>query len=374
MKPKILFTASIPLHFKAFHLPYLEWFQNQGYETHIACNGYDDLPFVDQHWNVPFIRSPFAIGNLSAHKELKKIIDREQYELVNCHTPMASVVTRLASIKARKKGMKLLYTAHGFHFFKGASLLNWALFYPFEIWLSKYTDAIICINQEDFELIARKGNKNCNYFLIPGIGVCNDRFFKPTMFEKLSIREKNNFQTDDFLLIYAAEYIDRKNHDFIIRALKANIDKVEGIKILFAGKGVLEDKLKHSVKQFNLQNHVCFLGFRSDIDQVYKMSDIGISSSKQEGLGLNLVEEMMCGLPVIATIDRGHKEVIDHGNNGFLFSQDNKNQFIEYILAFKNNKIKRDEFSKNAISKAKKFEIKNSLKAMSGIYKKYLKL
>jgi glycosyltransferase EpsD len=374
MKKKILFTASIPLHFKAFHLPYLEWFQNQGYETHVACNGHEDLPYVDKFWDVPFMRSPFSLGNFRAFRELKKIIDQEEYVLIHCHTPMVSVLTRLASLNTRKLGAKLLYTAHGFHFFKGATLLHWMLYYPVEIVLSKYTDAIICINQEDFDLISVKGNKGCDYFLIPGIGVNNARFFKVDVTEKLAIRETNNFLSTDFLLIYAAEYIHRKNHEFIIEVVKNNVQKLGNVKILFAGKGILEEKLKKSVVEFNLQNTIYFLGFRRDIDQVYKMSDVGISSSKQEGLGLNLVEEMMCGLPVIATVDRGHKEVIDHESNGYLYSHDNQNQFLAFILALKDNDVKREEFSRNATIKAEKFEVKNSLMVMSVIYKKYLGL
>ena len=373
MKKKILFTASIPLHFRAFHLPYLEWFKNQGYETHVACNGFEDLPFVDKLWDVPIERSPLSIGNIAAYKELKKIIDRENYVLVNCHTPMASVLTRLASISARKKGMKLLYTAHGFHFYKGAPFFNWALFYPIEILLSKYTDAIICINHEDFELIERKRARKCACFLIPGIGVSSSRFYKVTQEEKASIRSKNNFYPNDFLLIYAAEYIGRKNHDFIVKAVKNNLDKMDGIKVLFAGRGILEETLKKSVEQNRLQNHICFLGFRKDIDEIYKMADMGISSSKQEGLPINLVEGMMCGLPIIATIERGHNEIIDHGSNGFLFFKESEKQFFQYILELKNDVAKRELFSKSAISKAEKFEIKNSLQVMSSIYKQFLK-
>jgi len=285
---------------------------------------------------------------------------------------MASVLTRLASMKARKHGTKLLYTAHGFHFFKGASMLHWALFYPVEILLSKYTDAIICINPEDFDLISTKGNKSCAYYLIPGIGVSNSRFFEVSIAEKTAIRVTNNFATTDFLLVYAAEYIGRKNHDFIIQAIKDNIDKVEGIKILFAGKGVLEDKLMNAVKQYHLEEYIYFLGFRSDIDQIYKMSDVGISSSKQEGLGINLVEEMMCGLPVIATVDRGHSEVVDHEVNGFLIAQNDHNQFVAYLLQLKNDKQMRAEFSRQAKIKADKFELRNSLKVMAGIYERYL--
>ena len=129
MKKKILFTASIAKHLFRFHLPYLQWFKEQGYETHVACDGDESIPYVDKQWKVPFIRRPFSAGHIKAYKELKAIIDKEQYTMLHCHTPMASIVTRLAAIDARKKGTKVLYTAHGFHFYNGASLINWLTYY-----------------------------------------------------------------------------------------------------------------------------------------------------------------------------------------------------------------------------------------------------
>ena len=372
MRPKILFTASIPQHFKAFHLPYLEWFQSQGYETHVACNGYEDLPFVDKYWQIPFERSPFSSKNIEAYKALKKIINKEGFHLIHCHTPVASVLTRIASVKARQHGTKLLYTAHGFHFFKGASILNWLLFYPTEIFLTRYSDAIICINNEDFNRIKKYGSTDCNYFIIPGIGVDNLRFFKVSKEIKSQLRDRFQFDNNEFLLIYAAEFIPRKNHEFIIKAVQKRPLAFKNTKILFAGKGELEESLKAKVLRAGLENYIHFIGFRKDIDEIFKICDVGISSSAQEGLGLNLVEEMMCGLPIVATVDRGHKEVVDHNVNGFLFDQHNDSQFCEYIIILKNNPSLLEEFSDNAIVKAQKFEINNSLTHMIKIYRKFL--
>lgn len=369
---KILFTASIPLHIRAFHLPYLQWFKNHGYEVHVACSGYEDLPFVDKYWDIPFERSPFSTKHFNAFRQLKKVIDKENFCLINCHTPMTSVLTRLASIKARKNGTKLLYTAHGFHFFKGASFINWLLFYPIELYLTKITDAIICINQEDFKLIQKKGSSNCAYYIIPGIGVNNSRFFKISTTQKNALRSKFNFKKDELLLIYAAEYIPRKNHKFIVNTVKKRPRIFKNTKILFAGKGELENSLKEMVNREGLENKIKFLGFRKDIDQIYQMCDVGISASKQEGLGLNLIEEMMCGLPIIATVDRGHKEVVDHKVNGFLYPQNDEKQFCKSVLILKNKPDVTKQFSINAVAKAQKFELSNSVRIMTKIYKKYL--
>lgn len=372
MKPKILFTASVPNHFKAFHLPYLQWLQEHGYETHVACNGYEILPYVDKMWQVDFIRTPYSLKHFNAIKQLKKVIDNEDYVLINCHTPMASVLTRLASLKARKNKTKLIYTAHGFHFFKGASFINWLFYYPVELVLSYLTDAIVCINKEDYDRIRSKGNKNCDYYLIPGIGVDRRKFCSITKGGKEELRKNYGFKSDDFILVYAAEFIDRKNHDFIISAVKKNEKKLKDIKILFAGSGKLENVLQNKVIKNKLDDIIHFIGYRKDIDLIYKMADLGISSSKQEGLGLNLVEEMMCGLPVIATVDRGHKEIVDHNKNGFLFKQGDYSEFINSVLELKNNKNLLTQFSANAIKKAAKFELDSSLREMKKIYQNYL--
>lgn len=372
MKKKVLFTASIAKHFLRFHLPYLKWFKEHGYEVHIACVGDEEVPFTDKKWYVPFVRYPFGFGHRKAYKALKNVIDNGNYVLVHCHTPVASVVTRLAARKARAKGTKVLYTAHGFHFFNGAPIINWLTYYPVELLTSRYADGIITINGEDYERIQRKGSKRTQYFLIPGIGVDKAKFHPVTIEEKNNIRHKNGFQTEDFILVYAAEFTNRKNHQFIIEAISEYRSEFQNLKILFCGRGALRDKLEQLVKTHQLESTFVFMGFREDVDEVFKMSDIGISSSKQEGLGLNLIEEMMCGLPIVATIDRGHKEIVIQGKNGYLFEQGNKSTFISSLKQMYINPELRKDMAEEAYRLSHQFEIANSLKVMEDIYKKFL--
>ena len=136
---KVLFVATVvKLHIMVFHIPYLEWFKKNGYEVHVAArNDYDNkdeciIPFCDRFHDLPFERSPIRKNNLQVYKDLKNIIDTEQYEIIHCHTPMGGAIGRLAARSARKKGTKVIYTAHGFHFFKGAPLVNWLAYYPAE--------------------------------------------------------------------------------------------------------------------------------------------------------------------------------------------------------------------------------------------------
>ena len=137
---KVLFVATVPSHIRAFHQPYLKLFKENGYEVHVACNKKEDINNCDKIFSIPIERSPYKIGNIKAIKELKKIIDKENYKIIHCHTPMGSVVARLAAKQARKKGTRVIYTAHGFHFFKGAPIINWLLYYSVEKYLAFSTN------------------------------------------------------------------------------------------------------------------------------------------------------------------------------------------------------------------------------------------
>jgi len=372
IKPRVLFVANIAKHIIRFHLPYLKWFQEQGFETHVATSGNEAIPFCNVKHIIPIERSPFSFKNITAHKILKKIIEENNFTIVHGHTPMGGILARTASIKSRKKGTKVLYTTHGFYFYKGGPLIYWLTFYPIELILSLFTDAIITINDEDYQLIKKKESPALKIFKIPGIGVTPKCFYPVSQDEKFKIRKKNGFDSQDFILIYAAEFIRRKNHQFIIDTTSKLLKEIPNCKILFAGRGLLLEELQNNVNKLKLNNIIYFLGYREDIDQVYKMSDIGISSSKVEGLGLNLVEEMMCGLPIVATIDKGHKEVVDNNATGFLFQQGNGGEFIKLIKQLKINNSEREKMSKLAIEKSKKFELSNSLFEMTKIYEQFL--
>ena len=175
---KVLFTATVDSHILQFHLPFLKLFKDNGYEVHVATNGNEEIPYCDVKHVIPFERSPYKISNLKAIKELKNVINEEKYDIIHTHTPMGSVVTRLAAKKARKRyHTRVIYTAHGFHFYKGAPLLNWLVYYPVEKYLSKYTDTLILINEEDYNLAKKKFNKRCNNIeYVPGVGIDEKKF------------------------------------------------------------------------------------------------------------------------------------------------------------------------------------------------------
>ncbi len=369
---RILFVATIDKHIIRFHLPYLKWFKDKGYETHVAAKGNETIPYCDLKYDLAIERNPYSFKNIKAIKELIKIIKLNDYKIIHCHTAMGSVISRLACILAKNKDTSLLYTAHGFSFHKGAPLKNWLLYYPVEKILAKYTDAIITINSEDFELIKRKKFKTGSVFKISGIGVDPTRFSPVSKYTKLKLRKEKGYEESDFILIYAAEFIHRKNHKFVIDSLPSIIKEIPTIKILFAGRGVLMEKLKMYAVRRNVSDFVEFLGFRSDIDELYALSDVGISTSRSEGLGLNLAEAMFSGLPVVATIDKGHKEMINSGENGYLFQQNNCELFAQQITELYKSKELRVKFALNAQKTIQKFSLENPLNEMASIYQLYL--
>ena len=203
---KVLFVATVTRHINAFHIPYLKWFKEQGYEVHVASNGDEKIEYCDKHFNLPFERFPLKVNNIKTYKELKKIIDDNNSEIVHCHAPVGGVLARLAARKARKKGTRVIYTAHGFHFYKGAPLLNWIIYYPIEKFLSRYTDCLITINQEDYELAKKRFKKAKQIEYVHGVGVDSEKFKKENLNkeQKEKLRKSLGIKEDDFVIIYTA--------------------------------------------------------------------------------------------------------------------------------------------------------------------------
>ncbi len=369
---KVLFISNVLSHIEAFHLPYLDWFKNRGYEVHVMTNANGkSVNFCDKLFDIGIERSPFNVKNITAIRKAKQIIAAENYDIIHSHTPMGGVVGRLASIRARKKGSKILYTAHGFHFYKGAPKLNWILYYTMEKFLAKKTDCIITINSEDYKRAENKfKSKRTAVEMISGIGVNLERFTSVDNTEKERLKKHYGYE-DKFLLIYAAEFIPRKNHRFFIDAATDLCKLHPDIKFLFCGKGELMESMKKYAEECGVAEHFDFLGFRKDMPTLYQMSDVLISASTEEGFGINIIEGMATGMPAVASIVRGHKEMIREGKNGFLFSTTSPTQFIDCIDRLYSDFDLYCDMSLEAVKTAQNFSIENSLEQMETIYKKY---
>lgn len=365
MKRKVLFCATVDYHFSAFHLPFLKWFKEQGWVVHVAASGNMELPYVDKKFNLPIQRSPFHSKNIEAYNQLKEIILQNQYQLIHCHTPMGGVLARLAARSERKKGTKVIYTAHGFHFCKGAPIPNWVVYYPIERVLSSYTDCLITINQEDYKLATSHQFKAKQIVHVHGVGVDTERYSPVSNFHKEVLRAEHRYENDAFLMFYAAEFNSNKNQQLLINAISLVKEEIPKAKLLLAGEGTLLRECQKLAKELGVEHMVDFLGFRKDIEALLKMSDIVVASSKREGLPVNIMEAMACGLPIIAVKNRGHCELVKENRNGWIVSDQpvnmaekimklEKNQQLQQQMGQQSRNIILDSFSLNCVLIEKK--------------------
>lgn len=313
---KVLIVATVvQTHIAAFHLPTMKMLKENGWTVEVAShNDYENpedmnLPNCDAFYEIPFARSPFSFSNIKAYKMLKKLIDDGHYDVVHCHTPVGGVLTRLAARRARKNGTKVFYTAHGFHFFKGAPIANWVLWYPVEKFCSRFTDILITINKEDYAFAKNKFEKRkCRVEYIPGVGIDRDRF-KPNILskeERETFREKLGLGAGDKMLLSVGELIPRKNHEAVLRVLPSLPDNVH---YFIAGRGELHDYLLNVAKDLGVSNRFHLLGFRSDTPSLYNSADLFVFPSKQEGLPVALIEAIACGTNVICSKIRGNNDI-----------------------------------------------------------------
>lgn len=373
MRKNFLITATVQSHIASFHNPLIKMLKERGYEVHVAAkndlaekNGLK-IENADRIFDIPFARSPKSKDNIKTYKMLKKIIDENNYDIIHCNTPMGGVVTRLAARKSRKRGTKVIYTAHGFHFFKGAPLVNWLFYYPVEWILSFITDTLITINTEDFKRAKKHLHaKKTDY--IPGVGVSTERYKPATESEKAELRKKFGFDSDVFICICTGELNNNKNQMFLIEAFSKVVQKNRNIKLLLAGNGPNEEMLRSRAKALNLENYVVFLGYTTILEQYIKLSDLIISVSIREGLGLNIIEGMLCRKPIIVSENRGHKDLIENGESGYLIENFNVDMLAEKISILIGDKEKCKYMAENSFSYAQKFTVENSLKELERIY------
>ncbi|WP_057912977.1 glycosyltransferase family 4 protein [Peribacillus muralis] len=370
---EVLFCATKDYHFEAFHLPYFKWFKEQGYIVHTAAHGDLDLPFVDKKHIIPIQRSPFKKENLLAYKELKYIIENNHFQIIHCHTPMGGVLGRLAGRKSRERDTKMIYTAHGFHFCKGAPMLNWLIYYPIEKALASLTDCLITINDEDFQLAIQRNFKAQKITHIQGVGVDTNHYHPVSPNKKNMLRAEKGYHDDDFLMFYAAEFNRNKNQQLLLKVFSMIKDEISQPRLLLAGDGPLLDECKKLAHTLGIHNRVDFLGFRKDIAHLLKISDLAVASSLREGLPVNIMEAMACGLPIIANENRGHRELVSNGQNGWLIKKNDEKSFSEKIIKIAGNKDMRKVLGETSqIMVERKYSMKKIMEAKSELYKSYM--
>lgn len=369
---KVLFCATVDYHLKAFHLPYLRWFKENGWEVHAAAKGSLELSHVDYKYNLPIERLPISVGNLKAYKELKRIIDNNRYDIIHCHTPMGGVLTRLAASQARKSGTKVIYTAHGFHFYRGAPLINWLVYYPVEKWLARCSDCLITINHEDYSLAANKRFRASQIDYVHGVGVNTEKFKPVTEEKRQELRRKHGYTPEQFILFYAAELNKNKNQYLLIKSIAKLKKYIPKIKLLLAGSGPLQGEYRSFAVKEGVHSEVDFLGHRSDTDELLKISDVAVASSYREGLPVFVVEAMACGLPIVASSNRGHCELIADGFNGFIITGNDDELFSEKLYALYKSPGLRMKMGNESVRKVARYQLTRVTGEMSKIYRRYM--
>ncbi|MGQ7553688.1 glycosyltransferase family 4 protein [Streptococcus suis] len=364
---KALIISTVSRQFYLFEQVNIKILKELGYEIHGAANFSDrserlkEVNIIEHH--VEFSRNPLSIRNIFAFKKLLLIIRENKFDLIHAHSPVGGVYGRLAAKICNVP--RIIYTAHGFHFFKGAPKRNWLLYYPVEKLMSYLTDVLIVINEEDYKLAKSKFKlKQINF--VSGIGV-NYSKFKPISFEKkIEKRRQFGFTENDQILIYVGELNHGKNQGVLIEAMSEIVKKNPKVSLLLVGQGKLFSEYQEKIHNYNLQNNVHLLGYRDDVVDLLQIADIAISSSLREGLPVNLLEAMGVALPLLVSDCRGNRDLVT--DNGIVIHDNIAKEWEKTILDLFDSPSKLREFGLNSLSHVKDFSEEQIRKKMLEIY------
>lgn len=363
---KVLFVATVAGHITSFHIPYLKWFKDKGFCVDVVSSGERDIPNSDNYFKLPFARNPLSKANISVYKKLKEIINEGNYSIIHCHTPVAGILTRLASRKVRKKGTKVIYTAHGFHFFKGAPKINWLIYHPIEWLFSFFTDVLITINKEDYRF-AKKHLHAKKIEYVPGVGVNKQKFCGES--EK-SKQEMFGVSDEKIVLFSVGELNKNKNHETILRAIKRLDNK--DIHYYIAGKGKYSKYLTDLGNELGIAKNFHLMGIRYDINDLLSNADIFCFPSFREGLPVSVMEAMSAGLVCVVSKIRGNVDLIQDGKGGYLCTPSNPDEFaqsLEKLIIDEKTRYEMGCFNKE---ESNKYSIETVISKMVEIYESLL--
>lgn len=380
---KVLIITTTSGFLSQFELNNVKLLQERGYQIHYATNFgvpiyevKDDtlrnMGVVLHHISIE--KNPFKIKkNIWALRELIRIIEREQIDIVHCHNPNGGVLGRLAAGMSKRRPF-VIYTAHGFHFFKGAPLKNWLFYYPVEKFLARFSDVIITINHEDYKRAEKfHYKKNGSAELIPGVGV-DLQTFQPigamendeVMYD--SLRSQWGIPRDGFHIVSAGELNHNKNHKVVIQAL-AEIEN-KNIYYSICGEGPCRTEIQELITTYGLSGQVFLRGYRNDMEQIWRTADLSIFPSIREGMGMAALEAMASGVPIVVADNRGSREYIVDNVNGLVCNARSKKAFAEAIQFMYENPLERERLSISALKTVQSFSLQQSEKRMRQIYQK----
>ncbi|SEM88599.1 Glycosyltransferase involved in cell wall bisynthesis [Paenisporosarcina quisquiliarum] len=370
---KIVFVASVYRHIKSFHIPYIKYLQGRGYEVYVMAASDEETKkeltgLGCKCIDIPFSRSPFKSDNLRAFKVLKNYFCNQDFNLVHVHTPLASLLTRLA-FRHSKRG-KIMYTAHGFHFFKGAPILNWIIYYPLERFAARFTDEIITINEEDYKRALKMGYKKNSVHYVHGVGVDEIHLLNNSN-EKKEIKKKLGISEDSIVISYIAEINKNKNHIFLLQNWNRIKEQSPNTTLLFIGEGELRSDIENYIKNNQLID-IHLLGYRSDVNKLLSITDVVSLLSHREGLPKSIMEAMVTSIPCVVSDTRGLRDLVTDGESGYVVDHNNDEKLVSSFVSLLNNKEKREEMGKDASKNIEPYLLQNVLKEYVEIYEDVL--
>lgn len=318
--PSLLQVATVPAFLQAFLLPYARHFQARGWRVDAMARGVSQVPecraAFDRVFDVSWSRNPLDPRNfLRAAGQVRQIVRQGDYDIVHVHTPVAAFVTRYAVGRVRKNRRPLLiYTAHGFHFYRGSPPLQYALFLALEKLAARWTDYLVVMNREDSDAVRRYSlvppERMC---YMPGIGVDLQQYTSAVVSpgEIQQMRSALGLTPADTLFVLVAEFIPNKRHADALHAL-AQLNN-PSVHLALAGEGPLMEAIRALVQRLNLTQRVHFLGFRRDIPIVVRAARATLLLSQREGLPRSVMESLSLGVPVIGTDIRGIRDLLAEG-------------------------------------------------------------
>ena len=373
---KKLLITSTDLMMIQFLVPHVKYLSENGFLVEIACSvvgdRIDDVRnaldgFAKAIHTVRLERSPVSPNNLKGYGDMKRLLAENHYDIIWTNEPVMGVVTRLAARKLRKAGTKVIYMCHGFHFFRGASLPSWLIFYPVERFMSRFCDGIITMNREDE---ARAGTfRTCPVYKIPGVGVDTNRFhFQNAPDLRIAKRIQLGIPQDAYVLLSVGELTKRKNQEVALHALKKLADP--SIHYVLCGKGDLREHLEQTAAELGLTEQVHFLGYRLDVPEMYRMADCFVFPSVHEGLPFALMEAMESGLPIVCSRIRGNVDLIDDQVGGILCGVHNSDDYYTAIRKIQGMDLER--MVDHNRRKLKEFDLEHTRKLIPEIFEKVL--
>ena len=351
-----------------FMLPHINHLQQLGTDVECVCarTGFWFDELKEKHnlvmHEIDFGRNPLKLKNITGYKKLVKLHKERGFDLVYCQQPVGGMMGRLIGKKFK---IPVIYTAHGFHFFKGCPLVNKLIYKNVEKWLSKYTDCLITINEEDYQNALKMKAKQVHK--INGIGIDSNKI-KFEEFDKLAFKKELGLNEDDKVILTISEINQNKNYITMLKTIKLLVERDKTIKFVSCGTGIWKEKIHNFAKELGIEENCVFLGYRKDISKILQITDVFFHASFREGLTLSVMEAMSFGVPCVVSNVRGNRDLVVDNKGGFVVEPEDDKTFAEKLELILNNKELHNEFGKFNKEESKKYTVEKVKEQLNTIY------